>query len=387
MGEKKKILVVDDEKDLRELLKMNLEEKGYEVFTACNGEDGLKVAKEIIPDLIISDILMPKIDGSHFLKNLRETHFGKNILFIAMTARGKMRDYFETAGANGFIEKPFSRDTLVETIEKTFEQTKKHTSVTAPKRVLVVSRYENCAQEMVQLLQAENCHTDFVVKCEQVVSKAVMFLPNIIIIESRMFDMGSNAAIRILRQMPQFKRTPILIYNYYDDAELKDDTPEQKNLEMTFFVNTCIDEGATGFIGHFIPSEFIEKINKYLKKGSIVVIDDDESVTLMLKKRLEAEGYYVLAAPDAETGLDLIHKIKPNLIILDIVMPKVSGYEALGIIKTDPNTKNIPVIMLTIKGSSSEIKKALDLGADDYVIKPCNVDLLSKRIETFLKIL
>ena len=385
MDTKKKILVVDDEKDLRELIKTNLEDAGYEVFTAGDGEEGFKVAEKVVPNLIISDVLMPKLDGSHLLKNLRETHFGKDILFIVMTARGKMRDYFESAGANGFLEKPISREMLLETIKKTFEQTEEHPGSVTPKRVLVVSRYENCAQSMTQLLQNENCHTDFVITGEQVVSKAVMFLPNVVVIESRMFDMGSNAAIRILRQMPQFKKIPILVYNYYDTSELKSESLEQKNLSMTFFVNTCMDEGATEYIGHFDPADFIEKINKHLKQGSIVVIDDDESVILMLKKRLEIEGYHVSAASNAEVGIDLIRKIKPNLIILDIVIPKMSGYEALGIIKSDPSIRDIPVIMLTIKGSSSEIKKALDLGADDYMIKPCNVDLLSKRIKTFLR--
>jgi len=385
MSSAKKILIVDDEKDLRELLKLYLEEEGYTVFTAGNGEEGLKITQEAVPDLIISDVLMPKFDGSQFFKKLRETHFGRKILFIVMTARGKMRDYFESLGADGFIEKPISRKMISETIKEVFEKAEEHASQVVRRRVLVVSRYENCAQEMIQLLQAENCHTDFVITGEQVVSKAVMFLPNIIIIESRMFDMGSNTIIRIFRQMMQFKKIPILVYNYYDPSEKQGENLEQKDLSMTFLVNTCMDEGATEYIGHYDAKDFIEKVSKYLRQGSIVVIDDDEGMTVMLKKRLESEGYYVSAAPNAKIGLELIHRIKPNLIILDVVMPEMNGYELLGTIKEDPSISNIPVVLLTMKGSDSEIKKGLDLGADDYIVKPCNIDLLAKRIKTLLK--
>ena len=385
MGLQKRILIVDDEKDLRGLLKLYLEEEGYQVFTAGDGEEGLKIAQEVVPDLIISDVLMPKIDGNQFLKKLRESHFGRKILFIVMTARGKMRDYFEAAGADGFIEKPISRKTILTTIKGVLERDEEHASQVVRRRVLVVSRYEECAQEMIQLLQAENCHTDFVITGEQVVSKAVMFLPNIIIIESRMFDMGSNAIIRTFRQMLQFRKVPILVYNYYDPAEIKDEPLDQKDLGMTFLVNTCMDEGATEYIGHFDSRNFIEKVNKYLRQGSLVVIDDDEGTTLILKTRLESEGYYVSAASNAKMGLELIRRINPNLIILDVVMPEISGYELLGTIKEDPQVRHIPVIMLTMKGADSEIKKGLDLGADDYIVKPCNVDLLVKRIKTLLK--
>src|SRR5690242_20598077 len=106
----KRILVVEDEPELRKVLAMELEASGYEVFVAGDGEEGFEVAQEVLPDLIITDVLMPKMDGNQLLKKMRATFFGRRIPFMVLTARGKMRDYFEAVDVNAFVEKPFEAD-------------------------------------------------------------------------------------------------------------------------------------------------------------------------------------------------------------------------------------------------------------------------------------
>ena len=114
--EKKKILIVEDEPEMRKLLVLELETSGYEVFQAEDGEAGFKVAEELKPDLIISDVLMPKMNGNELLKKLRTSDFGKNVPFVVLTARGKMRDYFEIVHVTAFLEKPFGAEELLATI-------------------------------------------------------------------------------------------------------------------------------------------------------------------------------------------------------------------------------------------------------------------------------
>ena len=378
-------MVIDDEKALRCLLEDLLRPNGYDVFTAENGQEGLRLAEEIFPDLVISDVLMPVMDGGQFLKKLRESYFGKKTHVLILTARGKMQDYFESLHVDGFVEKPFTGEQVLTCVRDIFAREEGEAKDIAIKRVLLTGRDEGCITQIANKLQQEGCHTDFVTSGEQVISKAVMFLPTLIIMEIRMPDMSTNAIIRVLRQMPQFKRTPILLYNYYTKEEVRGQDLKAKDAEMGFFVNACMDEGATEYLGCCGAGLFMEKVSKYTRRGLIVAIDDDKGLILMVKKRLEAEGYQVLAASESKTGLDLIHSVHPSLILLDIVMPGVNGYETLSILKSDPSTKNIPVIMLTIKGADDEIKKGLSLGADDYMIKPCNLDLLIKRVNAFLR--
>ena len=107
-------------------------------------------------------------------------------------------------------------------------------------------------------------------------------------------------------------------------------------------------------------------------------------MTLLLKVELEAEGFHVLTAFDGKSGYQMIEKKIPDLVILDVMMPELNGYEVLLKLKNNSATKDIPVIMLTAKGLDADIQKGLDLGVDDYITKPFHPGLLIKRIQAAL---
>jgi len=121
---KEKILIVEDEGNMRMMLALELESAGYQVFQAEDGEAGYQVAKGVKPDLIISDILMPQMDGNQLMKKLRESEFGKNIPFIVLTARGQMQDYFELLEVDDFISKPFDADDFMTRVERVLNKAK-----------------------------------------------------------------------------------------------------------------------------------------------------------------------------------------------------------------------------------------------------------------------
>ncbi len=102
----------------------------------------------------------------------------------------------------------------------------------------------------------------------------------------------------------------------------------------------------------------------------IVVVDDEPGVVEELEAWLEDEGYDVETSTDSAQGLKKIRETNPHLVILDIVMPEMDGFEVLSEIKKDSQTADIPVIMLTAKPETRSIMKAKDLRASDYVIKP-----------------
>ena len=106
------------------------------------------------------------------------------------------------------------------------------------------------------------------------------------------------------------------------------------------------------------------------KGSSVLMADDDKMLIDMYKERLELAGYAVTIARNGEEAISKIKEIKPDIVMLDIMMPKVNGYEALASIKSDPATKNIPVIMLSALMRDFNREKAVEAGADDYLIKP-----------------
>ena len=116
----KKILIVDDEQDIVESLKFVLELSGYTCFCAFNGEDGLKMVKEIVPDLIILDVMMPKINGFKISRLLKFDKKYQGIPIIMLTARSQADDKLigEETGVNEYITKPFDIDNVVATVNK-----------------------------------------------------------------------------------------------------------------------------------------------------------------------------------------------------------------------------------------------------------------------------
>ena len=115
MDEKKKILVIDDEEDTQRLLKVMLERENFIVITAGDGEAGIKAAKLELPDLILMDIMMSKMDGYSSLKEIRKIHEIKDtpVLILSGKEEDKLRDIFAFYQISGYVEKPFEVDSLV----------------------------------------------------------------------------------------------------------------------------------------------------------------------------------------------------------------------------------------------------------------------------------
>ncbi len=116
---------------------------------------------------------------------------------------------------------------------------------------------------------------------------------------------------------------------------------------------------------------------------TILIIEDDATMLRALKDNFEFKGYCVLTAADGEEGLNTALNKKPDLILLDIMLPEINGYEVCRLIRKE--NLNMPIIMLTAKGEESDIILGLNLGADDYVTKPFSIKELLARAEAFLR--
>jgi len=116
---------------------------------------------------------------------------------------------------------------------------------------------------------------------------------------------------------------------------------------------------------------------------TIFVVDDTET-NLFLAENALNRYYFVVAIHSAEKMFSMLEKITPDIILLDVDMPKINGFEAIKILKSKPETKDIPVIFLTSRSGLVDRIEGLSLGAVDYIIKPFKADLLHMRIETHL---
>lgn len=126
-----------------------------------------------------------------------------------------------------------------------------------------------------------------------------------------------------------------------------------------------------------------ENNNSNTKKARVLIVEDDSSLLFGLKKNLQFEGYEVLTASDGEAGLGLAVDERPDLIILDVMLPRMNGFEVCEVLRS--NKVETPVIFLTAKALESDKVTGLTLGGDDYMTKPFSVAELLARIQTVLR--
>jgi DNA-binding response OmpR family regulator len=105
-------------------------------------------------------------------------------------------------------------------------------------------------------------------------------------------------------------------------------------------------------------------------KPRVLIVEDEPNIVLSLEILLRRAGYEIASAGDGEAALELIRRTLPDVVLLDIMLPKRNGYEVCRVLKSEPTLSSIPVIMLTAKGQEVEILKGLELGASAYIAKP-----------------
>ena len=122
-----------------------------------------------------------------------------------------------------------------------------------------------------------------------------------------------------------------------------------------------------------------------MSQETVLVIEDEKNIVELLKFNLEEAGFRVLKSLKGDEGLELANKQKPNLILLDLMLPGLNGIEVCKVLKNNSNTEHIPVIILTAKGEETDKVLGLELGADDYMTKPFSPRELVARVKAVLR--
>ncbi|MBN2618014.1 MAG: response regulator [Spirochaetales bacterium] len=117
----------------------------------------------------------------------------------------------------------------------------------------------------------------------------------------------------------------------------------------------------------------------------ILIIEDEKDILELIAFNLECSGYHVLKASNGEDGLVIAQAEIPDLVLLDVMMPGIDGFDVCRTLKQDPKTRKVPIIMLTARGEDTDIVSGLELGAEDYVTKPFSPKILVARIRTVLR--
>ena len=263
---KKKILIVDDEPDLVYAIQLMLEKVGYEIFTATNGQEGLEVAQKEQLDLIISDVLMPQMDGFAFYKELKKDKKTSDIPILILTVRGQMEDTFKVMGVDEFLIKPFEGHGLLSKVTKLLSRQRPFPIVEGPsQKILVAGRSQEVLETMFQQLKSHHYEVEMAFSSADVIIKCCVFDPQMIIMETQMEDISAEEAIRIIRLLPPYQKVPILLYSCLKEVDLEYDGLYKQTLTIEQSKKNCLREGATKYMGKYNELNLVESIVKYIK--------------------------------------------------------------------------------------------------------------------------
>lgn len=118
--------------------------------------------------------------------------------------------------------------------------------------------------------------------------------------------------------------------------------------------------------------------------AKILIAEDERDIRDLVAFTLRFAGYEVFAAANGEEAVELAPKVNPDLILMDVRMPRMTGYEACRIMKLNPDLRDIPIVFLSAKGQETEIQQGLEAGAEEYLLKPFAPDQLTSHVKTIL---
>jgi two-component system, OmpR family, alkaline phosphatase synthesis response regulator PhoP len=129
----------------------------------------------------------------------------------------------------------------------------------------------------------------------------------------------------------------------------------------------------------------LNKLEEEQMKKRILVVEDEVRILLLIKKRLEFAGYDVITAMDGNSGMMKARSEKPDLIVLDLILPGLNGYQVCAMLKGDKQSKDIPILMLTARSQEKDITEGIRVGADAYMTKPYDPEAFTSQVQFLLK--
>lgn len=351
-GEKRTILVVDDELETVERISDYLKEAGYNTIGTTNGKTLLEMAQKYHPFAITLDIIMPEMDGWEVLQQLKENPETSNIPVIIVSVSENKETGF-ALGAIGYITKPVEKDFLLSEIRKI--RKKKIYSI------MIVDDNEIDRNQIARIVEEKAIETIQVGSGKECLTQLSKKIPDLLILDIMMPEMDGFEVLRRIKSKPETKNLGVII------VTAKDLSKDEKN-QLKGMVLSVLDKSNESLhkinkeierILQKISQKKIDESEKIKKAPTILMVEDNKETIIQVKIILEKEGYIIDVAEGGKAALEYVEYTIPDGIILDLMMPEIDGFEVLETIRSTFRTAKIPVLILTAKDLSREDFKKL----------------------------
>lgn len=405
------VLVIDDDPLVRDLLNGHLTRHGYHAVLATSGEEGLRFAREHRPDAITLDVLMPRMDGWAVLTALKDDPDLADVPVIMLTIV-EDRNLGFSLGATDYLSKPVNQKKLIGILER-------HCATEERAQVMVIEDEEPTRRMMRLILEKEGCT---VIEAEHggvALERLAERIPNLIVLDLMMPEMDGFEFLSQVSKNDAWRNIPVVVM-----PAKKLTASERKRLEggVEFLLQKGEDDlqSLLPSLREMITAGGVEappapeappaaappkakpaakprtaqvpiiegstaQAGRALETGHILVVDDLETNRDLLARQFVNDGHTVTCANGGREALALADGEPFDVILLDLMMPDLNGFEVLARLKADGRTENIPVIMISAYDEKSKAIQCIEIGAEDYLTKPFDIVLLRVRLNACIE--
>uniref|UniRef100_UPI003B3B334B response regulator n=1 Tax=Longimicrobium sp. TaxID=2029185 RepID=UPI003B3B334B len=385
------VLIVENDPHFARILLDMAREKGFKALVAMDGEQALEVVREYRPDALTLDIDLPGIDGWTVLDRLKHAPETRHIPVHILSGVGQ-RQRGLRQGAVNYLEKPISKDNLDAAFDRisTFLQE-------GVKRLLVVEDDPTQRQSIIELIGEGDVEITAVGSAEEAMERLRETRFDCMVLDLGLTGEDGYNLLERVKSTPEMQDLPIIIYTGKDLSQA-DETRLRRYAETIIIKDAksperLLDE--TALFLHRVESnlpddkrrmlEQLHKSESVFEGKRILIVDDDVRNIFSLTSVLEQQGMNVVFA---ENGRDAIRMLQENagidLVLMDVMMPEMDGYETTRAIREMPEFAQLPVISLTAKAMKGDREKSIAAGASDYITKPVDVDQLLSLMRVWL---
>ncbi len=374
------ILVVDDDPASVELLVLMLERKGYHVVPVTNGADVVRLAKELRPQAILLDILMPEPDGWTVLNNLKADPDVADLPVVIISMLDEATRGI-SLGASDYLTKPISTDQVLGVLKR-FSGASESPSKTPS--ILVVEDDVDSREILRVILNKAGCGVLEAGNGIEALASLKEALPDLILLDLMMPEMDGFEFLAAIREHEAWHDIPVVIITARD---LGKEDVERLNGQVRNVIRKGAVQGTDLIraIEHQLDLNLGRNMTEATdRRPKILYVEDNEDNAVLVKTWLEVRSFEVVLAADGEQGIAAAKKEKPDLILMDMAMPVLDGWEATTALKADSSTQHIPIIGISAHAMLGDREKALKIGCDDYLTKPVKLAELMRCIDRAL---
>ncbi|MGV3509315.1 MAG: response regulator [Sphingobacteriaceae bacterium] len=384
------ILIIEDDTNFAKALLTYTQKAGYKGLVAVRGDTGIQMAAMYNPLAILLDIQLPIKDGWEVMQELKSNPATRHIPVHIMSSLEVKKESL-IKGAVDFINKPIALEQMQQMFEKLEEALNKH-----PKKVLIIEENPKHARALAYYLETFNVTSEVKGSVTECIETLLKDAAECVILDMGIPDQNAYETLDQIKQHPGLENIPIIIFTgknlskaeesrlkyYADSIVMKTAHSYQRILDEVALFLHLVEEKESP---KEKKSQNLVELNEVLAGKTVLIADDDVRNIFSLTKALEQLKMKVLSATDGSEALKVLDENpQTDVVLMDMMMPEMDGYESTKKIRKNPRFRNLPILAVTAKAMVGDREKCIQAGASDYISKPVDIDQLISLLRVWL---